>query len=108
MKRTAYLFIFLLNFISLANSQPIYQWAKSIGGNGGDQGSTIRTDVHGNVYVAGDFQDTVDFDPGPGVAEVVGKGIYESGDFFIAKYDNEGNYIWAFGIGNSPYGYAVC
>ncbi|HYV91690.1 MAG TPA: T9SS type A sorting domain-containing protein [Chitinophagales bacterium] len=105
MKRQVYLSILLLSFISLANAQPVYQWAKSIGGNGYDAGSTIQSDPPGNIYIAGDFQDTVDFDPGPGAADLIGAdGSNQS--FFIAKYDNSGNYLWAFGIGNTPY--AVC
>lgn len=40
-------------------------WAKRIGGTGNDFGNSIKVNAIGNVSVAGEFESTVDFDPGP-------------------------------------------
>lgn len=62
--------------------------------------STIRSlfcDKKGNVYIGGEFRDSVDFDPG------ATKKILRSGNYipssFIAKYNNSGNLIQAYKIG---------
>ena len=57
-----------------------------------ESGQGITTDNFGNVYVTGYFQDTVDFDPGPGVFNLKSNGSY---DIFIQKLDADGNFIWA-------------
>lgn len=42
-----------------------------------------------SIYIAGNFIDTVDFDPGAGVTKLIGPGS------FIAKYDSDGKFILA-------------
>ena len=79
--------------ISLAQN---YQWAKSIGGTSTDIGRSIALNDTGNVYVTGSFNGTVDFDPGPGTANLTSAG---NDDIFFAKYSSSGNYIWAKRLG---------
>ncbi|MBW8060722.1 MAG: T9SS type A sorting domain-containing protein [Solirubrobacterales bacterium] len=83
-----------------------YQWAKSIGSTTTDHGNSIATDASGNAYITGYFQDTADFDPGAGVQNLTSVGAR---DIFFAKYDTNGNYLWAKSIGStSPdYGYSI-
>lgn len=90
--------LFFIVFISI---NPIYsqvtEWAYQIGGIQTDKSRAIATDIHGNIYVTGQFQNTVDFDPGPGVSNLTA-GIY--GDAFICKLNSFGNIIWAGKLGS--------
>jgi len=71
-------------------------WAERMGSVGDDESHNITLDAVGNIYITNAFQNTVDFDPGAGTANLTAAGVY---DFFFAKYDNNGNYIWAKEIG---------
>lgn len=75
-------------------------FAKSIGGTSTDQGKNVVVDANDNIFITGEFSETVDFDPGPGTANrtVTNFGI------FIAKYDPSGNYQYAVGVGSSMRG----
>lgn len=85
---------FMLMLSGNVNSQA-FQWAKSGGGTVGDQGWKTCTDPSGNVYVAGEFSSisiTI------GTVTIPGAG---SSDVFIAKYDPNGNVLWARAIGGT-------
>jgi hypothetical protein len=92
-------------FIAKFDASGNYLFAKGIGGlfvkgiDGipHDCGSGIALDDTGNVYVTGYFGGTADFDPGQGVVNLA----TGSRDFFFAKYDSLGNYIYAKNIGGS-------
>src|SRR6185295_16852286 len=73
-----------------------FQWAYKDGGNGTDIGQGITVDASGNIYVTGNFQGTVDFDPGVAVSNLTATG---GDDIFISKSDAAGNFIWAKKIG---------
>ncbi|MFI5219580.1 MAG: SBBP repeat-containing protein [Bacteroidia bacterium] len=73
-------------------------WARGMGGYPNDYGHSITTDAAGNVFTTGVFSsDTVDFDPGPGIFNLVNLG--SGWDIFIQKLDSAGNFLWAKGIG---------
>lgn len=59
----------------------------------------VAYDQDNNVYIAGTFVDTMDFDPGAGEALLVATDLHGNlitqGNFYIAKYDASGNYVWA-------------
>lgn len=78
-------------FVSKLDAMGNFQWAKSMGGSQYSQGYTIAVDTAANVYVAGTFNGTVDFDPGPGVYNLT----QGWGGVFYEKLDSMGNFIWA-------------
>ncbi len=84
-------------FICKLDADGNYVWAKQIGGTSTEEAVGIAVDTNGNVYTTGRFQGTVDFDPGPGTAQLISQGI----DIFISKLDANGNYVWAKQIGGT-------
>ncbi len=75
-----------------------FVWAKSFGGSAADTVSAMATDAAGNVYLAGDFQGTVDFDPGAATSNLASNG---SRDAFVVKLAANGNFLWARSFGGS-------
>jgi hypothetical protein len=59
------------------------QWTRTWGGAGFDTVSGLTLDVTGNVYMAGVFQSTVDFDPDAGVDNRTAVGVT---DTFLTKF----------------------
>jgi hypothetical protein len=89
--KTFYLITLLSALCGISNhaiSQNLI-WAKKFGGTNDDRGISSAIDVIGNVYTTGYFQGTADFDPGPGIFNLVGSGAY------ISKLDASGNFLWA-------------
>ena len=86
-------------FISKLNSTGSLIWAKRIGAKGSDIANAIQVDELGNIYIAGNyFNDTVDFDPGTKVSNLVSAG---KNDIFILKLDAKGEFIWAKSMGGT-------
>lgn len=87
------------SFVSKLDAFGNFVWAKRIGGNSDDEGSSLGLDGGGNVYIAGSFESsTIDLDPGPGTFNVTPVG---SGDVFITKLDPSGNFAWGIAFGAS-------
>lgn len=88
-------------FFSKYNNSGKLLWVKNVGSSGSDVCTAMILDVDGNIYLTGQINGTCDFDPGAGIANLTG-----SLDVFIAKYDSNGNYIWAksFGAANNDKG----
>ncbi|MGB3948119.1 MAG: T9SS type A sorting domain-containing protein [Bacteroidia bacterium] len=91
-------------FIFKLNANGNLDWAKHIGGNGNDYGSTIALDASNNVYVSGSFQQTVDFDSSVGISDLTSA---SSDDVFLLKLDALGNYSWVKGFGGIGEGYTI-
>ena len=79
-------------FILKLDAAGNYLWVKNMGGISPEYGNGIKLDQSGNIYVAGNFSDSADFDPGPGVVQLNSEG---SRDWFIQKLDSAGNLLWA-------------
>jgi gliding motility-associated-like protein len=76
-------------------------WAKQFGGPGDTvpESSALDLDKDGNVIVCGIFNNTVDFDSGPGTYNLTSTAHLQC---FIVKLNNNGDFIWALQFGNSP------
>ncbi|MBI2967708.1 MAG: SprB repeat-containing protein, partial [Bacteroidetes bacterium] len=85
-------------FFAKYDSNGNYLWAKSIGSTSDDISESIALDASGNAFIIGFFQGTADFDPSAGTANLTPVGNI---DIFFAKYDSNGNYLWAKSIGST-------
>ncbi len=87
------------SFLVKYNTTGSFNWAFMLGAYDNTSkvyNTSVVNDTEGNVYIAGYFAGTVDFDPGSGSQIFTSNGNF---DYYIAKYDSAGNYIWAFSIG---------
>lgn len=92
-------------FILKLNNNGDFVWAKSHGGIGceGCEGRLIAISPKGEVYIAGEFFGTTDFDPSPGKFNLT-SGNYRNHfyeDIFISKLDASGEFIWAKSMGGN-------
>ena len=92
-------------FLQKLDTNGNFIWAKSFGGKQVDQAPYIDTDDHGNIYMAGGFQDTADFDPSPATANLIANS--GSSEIFLVKLDSSGNFIWAAHFGGSLFSHYV-
>jgi hypothetical protein len=83
-------------FIAKLNPQGNVIWAKGGGGNGSDIGKSISVDDQGNCYVIGDYDNNFII----GDTTLSSRGMFYS-DVFIAKYNTDGDFIWARSVGGS-------
>lgn len=94
-------------FIVKLDKNGNYLWGKSYGGTGIDEGNSLAIDAHQNLYTCGNFQSTVDFDPGTGVFNL---SAYGSGhdNAFIQKLRPDGSFVWAvMNTGEESLGYDI-
>ena len=74
-------------------------WAKSAGGSSYDYGVGISVDASGNSYITGYFSSpTIIFDT---ITLTNKNNTGNTTDIFIAKYDVQGNVIWAKSVGGT-------
>jgi hypothetical protein len=88
MKKMLLIVCCILPYLFSQAQLPPFQWVRELEGT---DGKAITIDPAGNVYCLGYFTGNPDFDPGPGTVILDGS----TGSAYIAKYTNEGNFIWA-------------
>jgi hypothetical protein len=104
MKLSTILFLTVTVFgKSSSLAQEIYfDWAISASGAASEAGMDIVSLSDGSVVVVGQFEGSVDFDPGPGSFVLHAINFM---DGFIARYNYEGKLIWAGAISNTSTGF---
>jgi hypothetical protein len=85
-------------FIHKLNSDGEFIWAKSIGGASEDKVASIKVDDTGQLYLAGNYQEMCDFDPGLSTYFLTSSGFF---DHFILKLDSFGVFDWAVTFGGN-------
>lgn len=90
-------------FVSKLDATGNFIWAKGMGGSDGnidgvDEGIAIAAGASGDVYIAGYYSSTTDFDPGPGVSTMPPSYIATALGFLL-KLDDSGNFHWVKGFG---------
>jgi len=98
------------SYLSKFNQQGEYLWGYHWGASTSDYETVndITLDDSGDIYLAGTFGGTVDFDPGPGPVPVTAEGAT---DAYVSKFDSDGNFLWVQTWGgyhpDNAYGVAV-
>jgi len=83
-----FLQVLMPEVFSQLRAQPTnWLWAKSGGGKGNDQASSIAVDTAGNIFATGSFQDSAFFS-GSDIRATSG------GHLFLAKYSSGGSFLW--------------
>jgi hypothetical protein len=89
-------------FLTKYDNNGLWQWSLPIGSAGTtsntEEGYSVYIDGQENVYLTGTFQGTSDFDPGPGVVNLTAHGPR---DAFFAKFNSNGELMWAKGFGST-------
>lgn len=92
--KTFFLFSsFVLLLVNNSFTQTL-DWAKMLEAEQPLYPDDLKIDEHGNIFTLGHFYDTVDFDLGTGVYELVA----DARNTFVQKLDSAGNFVWAIGL----------
>jgi hypothetical protein len=88
-------------FLAKYTAAGTFQWAFNFGlGNDNNTPFDMKVDAAGSVYVSGYFRgDNIDFDPSPATALLSNPG--GGNEAFVAKYNTNGQYQFAFHLGNT-------
>ncbi|MEM9921258.1 MAG: SBBP repeat-containing protein [Bacteroidota bacterium] len=73
-------------------------WEVTMGGPSLEEGQALATDSKGNVYMAGRFSNTVDFDPSINEVNVTSEG---GQDIFVQKFNSDGGFLWVRTVGGT-------
>ncbi|MEY2640997.1 MAG: hypothetical protein RL150_390 [Candidatus Parcubacteria bacterium] len=85
-------------YLSKYTASGSYGWSRVFGGSGSDAASSVAADSSGNIFVSGNFSNSVDFDDTGGTDTKASVG---SSDVFVTKYNADGSYGWTRNFGNS-------
>lgn len=91
-------------FITKYSTSGNYVWAKKIGTFHSEHAQDIALDASGNIYISGYFTGTTKFDPAGASVDITSTG---GSDGFIAKYNNDGNFLWAQTLGGTGDDFAM-
>lgn len=96
-------------FVVSLDTSSSFNWAKTFSEAtiGNASCDAIFMDQSSNIYITGNFQGTIDFDPNAGTSNLTAQG---SQDVFVVKLDSTGNFSYSYsigGIGSSAFGYSI-
>lgn len=90
---------------SAASTPPSFSWAKTWGGNNASvMAKSVKVDETGNIYTAGEFSGTVNFDPAGVNPSATFTSLNSTVDAFLSKLDASGNFQWVRTWGSGPVG----
>ncbi len=96
-----HLYTIAISLMTFTVSGQSLSWVKSLGNV---RETALAQDVNGDIFVTGYFSAPIDLDGGPEIYELEPISFI---DGFLAKYDSEGNILWAIqfsgGDGSPPY-----
>ncbi len=87
------------------SATPVYSWVEQWGGaNASVMAKYVKIDAAGNIYIVGEFQGTVNFDPaGPNPSGTF-TSLNGTTDAYLTKFDSSGHFQWARAWGSGPTG----
>lgn len=77
--------------LKLSSDSLNYQWSKSFGGTSQEYAHGIAVSLSGEIYIAGEFSGTCDFDPSTSFVNKTSNGF---ADFYLLKLTCTGNFSW--------------
>jgi hypothetical protein len=86
-------------FVFKVNSDGSFGWQKRFGGTGSVTGMALAANSEGDIYIAGNFTDTLSFRttwPQVATPQIASAG---NSDIFVLKLQNDGNLLWSRCIG---------
>lgn len=85
-------------FINALDANGGYLWTKKIGGASSSTDAGQLAAYNNDLYVTGAFSNTIDADPGTGVASMTAVGIY---DIFLLRLTASGDFVWGKNYGGT-------
>ncbi len=85
-------------FVQKMDADGNFLWGRSIGGTANDIAHGLAVDADNAILVTGEFRNTIDLDPGPGVVSRLSNG---ADDIFVFKLDAAGELQWGHAIGGT-------
>jgi hypothetical protein len=85
-------------FVQKMDPNGNFLWGFSVGGTGADIAHGVCVDAADNILLTGEFRNTIDLDPGVGVAQRTSGG---ADDIFVLKVNAAGAFQWGHAFGNT-------
>ena len=85
------------------NTNGNFEWVQNFGDTGNivNEGRFIKADNQNNILISGKFGGAVDFNSSNETDILTSSGNLYNKDAFLAKYDLNGNHIWALSVGGT-------
>lgn len=88
-------------YVRKLNANGELLWVVTMGGSKEEKGLGVSLDNNQHIVITGWFEDTADFDPGPGFSYLYAPQFAQNA--FAVKLDSSGNYLWSKSFASSLY-----